>query len=246
MRDFLATAIDEFIDNYARANAFRPMWRPAVVKLGDANHPRLPELKSLVAENHLMPGELLPDATTMISYFLPFDNDTASDNVNGRLATPRWAEAYLVTNRMAEELNRHLVATLRKTGHAAAAPAGSQFNKEALTSRWSRRQIAWFSGHGTVGINNMLISDAGCCGRYFSLVCDAVVDHDPVVTEERCLYKAAGKCGLCVKRCVGNALTPDSFDRQACWRACEENEGLYGADVCGKCDVGLPCSSRVP
>lgn len=42
------------------------------------------------------------------------------------------------------------------------------------------------------------------------------------------------------------ALTADGFDRQKCYQMTCRNLEAYGADCCGKCDVGLPCSYRDP
>ena len=114
-------------------------------------------------------------------------------------------------------------------------------------SRWSQRHVAYLAGHGTFGINNMLISDVGSVGRYFSLVTAMDIEPDLPVREERCLWKQDGSCGLCVKRCVAGALTETGFDRFRCLEQCLVNMERYpGADVCGKCTVELPCSYEIP
>lgn len=223
------------------------MWQSALVRFTDAA--KVPVLAELVATDHLMPEGILPGATVVVSYYLPFIEAVEKSNVPGCEASPIWARAYCLTNEMGAELNKHLVHVVNGMGFRAAVPEGAGlFNRETLLSRWSQRHVAWLAGHGTFGINNMLISEAGCCGRYFSVVADLPAEPDAPVTEERCLYKARDACGLCARRCVAGALRTDGiFDRHRCWAMCQENEAKYPkAHVCGKCDVGLPCSFRIP
>lgn len=72
-------------------------------------------------------------------------------------------------------------------------------------------------GMGTFGLNNLLLTDSGCCGYYSSLVTDLPAEADAQISEERCLYKRNGSCGLCAKRCVADALGTDGFDRNRCY-----------------------------
>ena len=105
-------------------------------------------------------------------------------------------------------------------------------SEENPRSRWSQRHVAYLAGHGTFGLNNMLISDAGSVGRYFSIVTGLELPVGGPVLQERCLWKQDGSCGLCVQRCEAGALTTESFDRFKCLARCLENMQKYpGADV---------------
>ena len=249
MRETLRAEIEGFMDDHCARTGGKRIWKTPLVRFADANHPRIAELRRIAFADHFMPSDFLPGATTVVSYFLPFVDEVPASNVDGRAASPAWAEAYLRTNAMAAELNPHLAAALAGMGHRAAVPENIGFSVEALMSRWSQRHVAWLAGHGTFGLNNMLISESGCCGRYFSIVADMPIAHDDICTEERCLFKARGVCRVCARRCVASALRDDGFDRRACWDVCCENAAIHQhpeALVCGKCDVGLPCSSRIP
>lgn len=46
--------------------------------------------------------------------------------------------------------------------------------------------------------------------------------------------------------CPMHAISDDGFDRTACGGRCGSNMAILGADVCGKCVVGMPCTSRDP
>ncbi|MCL7455424.1 MAG: epoxyqueuosine reductase, partial [Anaerolineae bacterium] len=120
--------------------------------------------------------------------------------------------------------------------------------------------VAVVAGLGSFGLHQMVITDAGCAGRFGSLVLEARLpagvwtgqDMAPVVRSERCLYFHDGSCLECVARCPATALAPGApLDKQAChaWlhHTAERYQEIGLADVCGKCAVG-PCSfeSAVP
>jgi epoxyqueuosine reductase QueG len=117
-------------------------------------------------------------------------------------------------------------------------------------SAWSHRHAAYIAGLGTFGLNRLLITEQGCCGRLGSLATDLVLIPTPRPEGEFCLHRAGGSCTKCVRKCIRNALGMDTFDRHACYQTLLDNEARLGmsghADVCGKCSCGLPCSSRNP
>lgn len=247
MKQELCANIDGYIDTYCADNQLQRLWRKPIAGYADANHPEVQRLKTLVGKEHFLPEDFLPEAKTIVSYFLPFLKEIADSNIAGDDASSTWANAYITTNTMAIHINRHIVSVVEKWGYRAAIPENIGFTAEKLKSPWSQRHVARIAGLGTFGINNMLITKEGCCGRFFSVVTDLPVAPDPVETEERCLNKNRGTCGICVKRCVGDAFSGDSFDRFKCYEVCEKNAAVYpGAAVCGKCDVGLPCSFHSP
>ena len=249
MRQKMEEKIWQLVLQYAEEKRLEQIWREPIVRFADANHPGFAQLKQIVDPRHHVPTDFLPEAKTVISWFLPFAQDLAQSNLEGRLSSARWADAYLVTNEMATWINGQLVAYIQNELDAdAAIPADAgMISMENPRSRWSQRHVAYLAGQGTFGLNNMLISDAGSVGRYFSLVTTLNVVPDTPVVRERCLWKQDGSCGLCVRRCDAQALTTEGFDRFKCLERCLENMQKYpGADVCGKCTVELPCSYGIP
>lgn len=190
----------------------------------------------------------MEEPTVVISYFIPFKKEVAQTNVKvaDNLASVEWSEAYNTTNTMMAQLNDYLAEEIIKRGGCAAAPSGIKFSEEILKSNWSQRHLAYAAGLGTFGINNMLISAEGCCGRYNSIVADIPVEPDRHQEEENCLYKSRGLCKKCVENCFSGALTVNGFDRFKCYEECKKNLEKYGADVCGKCDIDIPCAFGVP
>lgn len=245
MRQMLESHVESFMKTYCSVNNQPYLWRSPRIRFAEGS--RLSVLQKIVVPEHHLPTDFLPEANVVVSCFLPFKETIGQSNVQGRLASETWAMAYLVTNAMMGELNESLVGLLRALGYRTALPQDTGIIPKVLKSRWSQRHIAYLAGHGTFGVNNMLITDQGSCGRFFSLVAELPIKPDTPLQEERCLFKAKGACGVCIERCVTGALQADRFDREVCFRLCMENDARYsGADVCGKCVVGVPCSFTCP
>jgi epoxyqueuosine reductase QueG len=206
----------------------------------------------LCVPGHLTPEQLLPGAHGLVSYFLPFSEDVVRANARSSRVAREWAVAYVETNRLLASIGERLVEALAAHGIRAAAEAPTHvFDKERLTAAWSHKSIACMTGLGSFGLNSLAITDAGCAGRFGSLVVDMGPGVSATPAKTRCLYHHDGTCGLCVARCPVSALAVDGlFDRRSCYRHLLEVDAYYAdlplTDVCGKCSVGLPCSLMNP
>lgn len=226
-------------------------WAAALVGFAAAADPLFPELKRVAAPEHLLPVDMLPSAETVIVFFLPFARPVATSNIPRVSASRQWAIAYIETNHLISAICKHMMRFLQDHDRrVAAAPATHNFDPKRLLSNWSHRHAAYIAGLGTFGLNNMVITGNGCCGRFGSFVTDLRLEPDRRMDGEACLYRHDGSCLKCVARCVNGALFEDRFDRHRCYDMCLRNAELFAelgtADVCGKCLVGLPCSFTNP
>jgi len=251
MKHDLRAEIEDFIRRFQQEGRFAPMWRPPLLGVATVDAPRFAELRRAASPTHARPGDLLQGARSVLVFFLPFERAVVRSNLSGETASREWALAYLETNRLIVALGAHLRQVIERMGHAAAdTPPTHNFDPDRLVSDWSHRHLAVIAGLGRFGLNRMLITRAGCCGRLGSLVTSAELEPDPVRREESCLYFYNGSCAGCVQRCVNGALTSHGFDRHRCYAMCLRNAALHQdlglADVCGKCLVGVPCSWQDP
>ena len=247
VRKAVAETISRYLTEYCETNGTEPLWGEPLVGFADAHDPRFAQLKELVQDSHYLPEDILPGATVVVSYFLPFNKDIAHSNISGELASPEWAFAYMATNNASIGLGEAVCETVRGFGFDAESPKDIKRTEGTIVSRWSQRHIAYIAGLGSFGMNNMLITEKGCCGRFYSVVTALDIEPDQPVDWDNCPYKSHGRCGACMSKCRSGALRPEGFDRHACDKLCNENSHRYnGISVCGKCIVGMPCSFRNP
>jgi epoxyqueuosine reductase QueG len=247
----IVAAIRTFVQRYQTDMSPATRWGIPIVAFASAGDPLFSNLKEVVTASHLLPGDLLPGAKTVIAFFLPFAKPTAAGNIKGKLASREWGVAYVETNALIGAICQHMTDFLEQHGFKAAiTPATHNFDPKKLISDWSHRHVGYIAGLGTFGLNNMIITRSGCCGRVGSFVSDIELPGDQRPEREACLYRYDSSCLQCVERCVNAALFRDHFDRWRCYDMCQQNEAnlreIGMADVCGKCLVGLPCSFTDP
>ncbi len=261
MKQEIRLFIERFVQEYQGREDIATRYGLPLVGFADAHHPYIQSLPDLIAPTHELPQNILPDAMIIIAYFIPFTEELARSNQEGLLASPQWARAYEETNALFGELNEALIGFIHaKAGLAGITPKATTFDQQKLISDWSHRHIAYAAGLGTFGLNNMLLTKHGCCGRFSTVVTNLDLAPDAPYEGEYCLYKKNGSCGICAERCPTGALTTAGYDRFKCYALCRENARVYtefgssyinedgtgansvGSEVCGKCVTGSPCA----
>jgi len=246
----LTDLIRKTIEQEMSARDAVALYREPIVGLVAADDPGFARLSDLIGKAHLAPHDLLPGARTVACFFLPFAPDIVAANARVRERAAReWAVAYVETNALIGQITARLIEVLGERGVGAAAePATGNFDEITLRSHWSHKSIAVLAGIGSFGLHQMVITNAGCAGRFGSLVLDAAMSIAKPMPRERCLYKVNGACLDCVLACPVQALDPAApFDRRACWDLCLANSREFpdlggAAQMCGKCAVAGPCA----
>lgn len=253
----------DYIQEYEKRGTIETKWGKPLIGYADANSAYIQNLPALISPGHGLPQDVIPDASIVIAYYVPFTRELAGINRTGtEFAAPEWARAYEETNAMFLELNQHLIKELEVLGYrAGTSPLTAGFDQEKLISNWSYRHFAYAAGLGSFGVNHMLITKRGCCGRYNTVVTNLDVTPDQPVKEEYCLYKKNGTCGICIRNCPSGALGTEGFARQTCYALLRKNAAIYtefgnsyshcsdsgseenfGSEVCGKCITQSPCA----
>lgn len=240
--------MEGFITEYHNDHDHQVDWKRPLVGYADANSPYILGLRSIISETHYLPEDILKGCTVIISYFLPFAESVGADNETDDEPSRLWSLAYTETNQMLSQLNDYLIDQIELMGFHGAVPENAgTIDNEHIYSNWSQRHIAYAAGLGTFGMNNMLITENGCCGRFSSIVTDLPVVPDETRKAEFCTYRLNGKCGICMKKCPINAFDAyRGYDRRSCFVRLDDFERRLGTDACGKCTVGLPCTFRRP
>lgn len=251
MNNVVEQFIKRFVKNYSQEKSVQTKWKEPLVAYADAEDEMFNDLKSIVSTSHALPKDFLPEAKTVVAYFIPFDDTVVKSNIEGKESSKEWARAYVETNKLILDVNTYIKNELKGLGYNSnIIPATHNFDEEKLISEWSHRHVAFIAGLGSFGLNNMLITEKGCCGRIGSFVTDLKIEPTKRENREYCLYRSMNVCKKCVDRCVNNALKVDGFDRHKCYERCLENTKIHSeiglSDVCGKCLVDVPCSTKNP
>ena len=252
MKRELSQLITAYVKSYKNLKQTLTDWRDPLIGFAHAADPLFLKLREIVSPDHLLPADIVPNAKSVITFFIPFTGKTVKSNIGGEETSKEWDYAYIETNILINDLCKYLHETLTARGfNASLLPATYNYNEKKLISDWSHRSAAYISGIGKFGLHNMLITESGCCGRLGSVITDAALTPTPRTDEEYCLYKFNGTCKKCIDRCVNDAFQPEdgeiSCNRWKC------NEQIFSkksnreypiglGDTCGKCMCGVPCS----
>lgn len=241
-------------------------YREALFSVVRADDPWFEKLKEpqIVGDWHSMPEEWVPDAKTVLSFFLPFHRRVAESNA--ALVPSETSKEWLYARVEGQEFLFGLAAEIReafeKEGYTAVVPSMDprlliRISRKAspgtehlppYNSNWSERHIGFVSGLGTFGVSTCFISKAGTAGRLFSIVTnwDTYSDEkDYTGWLDYCT-----QCGACRPKCPVDAFRdcePGIKEKPACALYNGSTRDRYVPRYgCGKCQCGVPCSYTAP
>ncbi len=216
--------------------------------------------KEVIGENFLGPGEWMPGAKSVISMFFPFTDRVKSSNrgdpeeissewLHGRIEGQAFIAGYMKTLQDCLESRgiRTCIPALDPRFGVKVTPLPEDDPKGAhIASNWSERHVAYASGLGTFCLTRGLISAKGVAGRYASIIISEKLEPD--ARPYTGVYDYCIMCGACIPRCPAGAITLEGGKNQI-----KCSEWVSGTKVryaprygCGKCQVGVPCESRIP
>lgn len=205
-----------------------------------------------------------PEALSVISWILPQTEATRKDNRAARdLPAERWARSRVFGEAFNVKLAAHLVERLDARGFHAVAPSllspawqWQTSPRYGFSSSWSERHAAYAAGHGTFGLCDGLITEAGKAVRCGSVVADIPLDPSPRPYRDPhayCSFYAGGSCGKCIPRCPAGAISKQGHDKQKCMKFLFETVSPHIQSVfgfasygCGLCQTGVPCEAGIP
>lgn len=210
-----------------------------------------------IGSHFLTPNEWLPQAKTVISFFLPFSEQVKKSNCIDKIwPSNEWLHARIEGQNFLCKITLHLQEELTKAGYASVIPALDKrfWSKTApdgsselsFTSNWSERHVGFACGLGTFGLSKGLITAKGMAGRIGSIITDLELPVTERAYTE--VYEYCIRCGACIPQCPVNAISMENGKNHLVCSAFldqlkEKYQPRYG---CGKCQVYVPCSNGIP
>jgi epoxyqueuosine reductase len=257
-----------------------PIFDVPLIGIASGDDPLFNEYKKVIHESHFLPREALalhlaeklkseapdPENVSVISFVLPINKETLKANsLEKEGPSLRWNHTRWLGQEFINELSRHLVSWLEAMGAQALAPELSPLFKilflaGGFASNWSQRHMAYAAGLGTFSLNEGFITAKGLAMRCGSVVTNLKLEPSPRPYKHHlanCLFYASGKCGVCIRRCPGGAISEKGHDKLKCFDVLYNKqkpwlEGAHGPGFignyagCGLCQTDVPCAQGIP
>jgi epoxyqueuosine reductase len=246
----LKTKIESIIKAATANSRTETQYREPLIGFASAGDPIFDEMRLIIGSHQLNPKEIFPEAKTVVSFFLPFKIELVKQNWKSQGPLKEWIQAKGETDRLIRVIDEKLKDELAKDGVKVVVPEIIfDYMNKGFNVAWSHKSAAYAAGLGTFGVHQMLITRAGCAGRFGTFLISAEILPTPRPKEEFCRYKKGEKCLVCVNRCPADALTVEEFDKKKCYLLLQENAKAFpeleNQYACGKCTTG-PCSQVSP
>ena len=260
-KDFVEQSKDNYISREIAISenvVGMKIFETPILSFGSADDEYFTILKqpSAIGDHFIPAKEWLPHANTVISIFLPFSEAVKKGNRKDKSwPSEEWLHGRIEGQAFLNKLCLYLKDVFINEGYNSLVPAlderfwsnsNSTRHKAKFTSNWSERHVAYVCGLGTFGLSKGLITPKGVAGRFGSIITELYLPPDKREYEN--IYEYCSMCGKCVKNCPANAITLENGKEHYLCSAflektSEKCKPRYG---CGKCQVGVPCESRIP
>lgn len=225
-----------------------PIWDLPLLGVASAEDPLWDVLKKpeAVGPCHKSPREWLPEAKSVISYFLPYTERIRAANRVKEVTATEWLYGRWEGELFNEALRAFIVTLIESRGCQAVAPAlNTNYEVIDLHSNWSERHVAFIAGLGTFSLSRSLITAFGSAGRFGSVVVDFYLK--PTKRSYEGIDEYCSKCQACARRCPPKAISVAGKDNEICKIHLAKDKEKYSPRYgCAKCQTGVPCEGRIP
>ena len=176
----LKDRIKSIIEEAAANPGTETRYREPLIGYASARDSIFDEMKKIIGSYHLHPEEIFPEAKTVVSFFLPFEKELVKLNWRSQEPVKEWIQAKVETDCLTGEINEILKTELAKDGiYAVVPPTVFDYKNKGFDIAWSHKSAAYAAGLGTFGVHHMLITKAGCAGRFGTILISAEIPPTP-------------------------------------------------------------------
>lgn len=207
MKKVIQEFVIDFVGSWSLSEPLKGsshVWGEPLIGFCSALDPSFDSLPLIASPSHVMPTDVLEDASLIMSYFLPYNEDLCDvegadeEGLEEEDFMENWCRLYRETNYLMESLHEELEHIISEKGfscaHYPSWHGSSDVDREHLVSKWSHSHIGEICGLGTIGLHGWLITEKGCAGRVGSIVTNIPMDPKEIKFLNRnvrhnCLYK---------------------------------------------------------
>lgn len=217
--------------------------------VASADDPIFTEYKKqgIIGPHHISPKEWLPEAQSVISFFLHYSDRVRQSNYEQGYPSVEWLYGRIEGDYLNIAIRKLICEKLIESGEKAIAPSDDpRWKRIEYNSNWSERHAAYAAGLGTFSLTRSLITKKGCAGRYGSIITSAKFEPTPRPYTDP--FEYCNKCGACFPRCPMNAVSKNGKEQQPCYHMVHEIVQIQSAPRfgCGKCQTKVPCENGIP
>ncbi len=205
------------------------LYRHLLAACSRADDRRYEELKTIIGPWTAAPREIMPQASSVICLFVPFQKEVSVCEKGIEYGHFKWVKAHHLIYDYRQEIKDAVCSYLCKQGYSAIAVDGEYtFDSSGKKSTWSHKSAAVISGLGQFGANRTVITKKGSAGVFFSVLVNAAIEPSEENVPVLCDYLVNGSCGLCFKSCPVGALSSDGLDKALCQKMIDANLNVEG------------------
>jgi len=112
LREQIIHLISTAVSEWQRPELFRQ----PLVGFSAADDPSYEQLKEIVGPWHLRPQDILPQAKTIVSFFIPFSEQVILSNRGQDRPSRAWAESYVEANKLINHISEEIISFLQNQG----------------------------------------------------------------------------------------------------------------------------------
>lgn len=208
-----------------------------LVGIAKASDPLFSKLKetAVIGPNHLSPIEWIPEAKSVISYFLPFSSVMRNLLKNEKsTSSMKWIYEKIENASFNKVLCKFTSEKIDEMGGISVIPSISpRFKVINYKSNWSEKHIAFVCGLGTLSLSRSLITKRGCAGRLGSIIVS--IPYKATKRVYTGIYDYCNSCRSCIDTCPFHAINKYSEKNNCCKDF-----------LCQRCELSLPCEYKIP
>lgn len=209
----LLAIVDEQVGSIGRPD----LHRPAIGAISRADDARYGDLKDIVGPWVATPHEVMPEANSVVVFFVPFTRGAVRGGLDDDGTQDKWVRAHCLVYDFRPQILDAACRYVKSRGFSAVAAEGEcTYGPDGKRCTWSHKSAGFISGLGTFGANRTLITAKGAAGAMFTVLTDAELDPCSPGPGPKCGFFLDGGCRKCFEACPAGALAPDGLDLVLC------------------------------